>query len=277
MKHTLTPFGLPFVLLTVWGASALPNPDRFVRQGNEAFAQGDYATATDWYTQAEERTQDPGLVAFNEATALYQLGQFREAALRYRRCREDAEGPRLARLLFNLGNCLVQEGQGHNPARLREAIAAYQQCLAQPSADANLADDARHNLELARLLWLRARAGKEGSEDANPEDTDDPRSPGNKNEQEGLTPEMAKPDAAGRPGSSPDAAGDAKASAARADQTPPPGKGNLPPVPDQDDLVPLSPEDAAAYLKQAAVRILRDREEYRRRPVPAPSPNVMDW
>jgi hypothetical protein len=278
MKLLVSLFGSVFALLALWSKGALPAPDDLVRHGNAAFERGDFATATDSYAQAEDRTHDPGLVAFNEATVLYQLGQYREAELRYRRSREDAVGTRLARLLFNLGNCLLQQDQGRGPARLREAIKLYQQCLEHPDADANLVEDARHNLELARLLYLKAKAGKEGSEEANAEENpEDPRSNGNKDERDGLMPESANPDPRGRPGSSADAAGDAKAAAARADQSPPPGKGNLPPVPDQDDLVSLSPEDAAAYLKQAAVRILRDREEYRRRPIPAPAPNVLDW
>jgi hypothetical protein len=275
MKHRLWKLGCLVALLAVSGAAVPPDPDVLVRQGNEAFDRGDFAAATDSYARAEERTQDPGLVAFNEGTALYQLGQFRDAELHYRRCREDAEGPRLTRLLFNLGNCLLQQEQGRNPARLREAIRLYQQCLEQPNLDANLADDARHNLELARLLWLQAKAGKQGSQEESEENPDDPRS-GGKNEQEGLNSELANQDPLGRPGSSADPAGDTKG-ASRTDQTPPPGKGNLPPVPDQDDLAPLTPEEAAAHLKQAAQRILHDREDYRRRPLPAPAANVMDW
>ena len=94
---------------------------------------------------------------------------------------------------------------------------------------------------------------------------------------EGASPEMANLDPNGRPGAALDDAGAAKAGQARSESPPPPGKGNLPQVPDRDDLVPLSPEDTAAYLSQAATRILRDRQEYRRRAVPALAPSVMDW
>ena len=121
-------------LLAGLGAVLPPQPLQWVRQGNAAFARGEFLEAADLYAQAEERIPDPGLAAFNEATAFYQLGRYREAELYYRRCREDAEGPRLARLLFNLANCLVQQGQGSNAARLREAIGLYQQCTANSAA-----------------------------------------------------------------------------------------------------------------------------------------------
>src|SRR5262249_14680861 len=135
---------------------------------NTAFARGDYGLAVDLYGHAEERTIDPGLVAFNEATALYQLGHYREAELHYLRCQEDAAGPRLARLLYNLGNCVLKQRRP-SPLRLRQAIRHYEECLRQESTDAELAADARHNLEVARLLLQKARASQEGRNPAEEE------------------------------------------------------------------------------------------------------------
>jgi hypothetical protein len=60
-------------------------------------------------------------------------------------------------------------------------------------------------------------------------------------------------------------------------QSPPPGVGNLPPIPDQDRLMPMSPEDTTAYIRQVVERVRRERREHaRERSAPA-APNVKDW
>src|SRR5205085_3914789 len=119
-------------------------PDELTRRGNAALGD-DPAAALGWYNRAEERTTDPGLVAFNEAVALYRLGRYREAELHFRRCREDATGERLARLLAGLGNCLVRRSRGSDANLLDQAIGSYEACLAQADLDPSLADDVRHN------------------------------------------------------------------------------------------------------------------------------------
>src|SRR5262249_32613746 len=104
--------------------------------------------------EAEGRITDPGLAAFNKAAALYQAGLYRDAELAYRCCLEDASGARRTFALYGLGTALVQQGRERGAEVLREAIRAFQACLRQPDLSAELADDARHNLELAKLLAL---------------------------------------------------------------------------------------------------------------------------
>ncbi len=270
---------------TWFGVAALVTaPDRhsddLVRQGNAAFTRGDFTVAGACYTLAEERTLDPGLVAFNQAAMLYQQARFREAELHYRRCLEDAQGLRRTQARYGLGNCLVQQARSRDVRRLREAINLYERCLAEGSTDGTLILDARHNLELARLLLLQAKAHKEsnnpanedqGSETSRPEDKDADGRFGN--EQAGSQ----ALDAPGRTERAADAARDPNAAAAKANQQPSPGKGDLPPLPDEDELKSLPAEDTAEYLKQAATRIAKERRSYRERPVPPAPPNVKDW
>jgi hypothetical protein len=254
--------------------------DELVRQGNAAFARGDYAAAVDLYGRAEERTLDPGLVAFNEATALYQLGRYREAELHYLRSREDATGLRRARLLYNLGNCVLKQGRQHSSRRLHEAIASYEACLQQEGIDAELAADARHNLELARLLLQKAKSREEGKNSAEEEQ-------GNNNPQAderrtdvkpgGDDSSAVAPDPAGKVGPAAEQPGNRNTAQAKTNEQPPPGQGNLPPIPDEDELIAMTPEDAAEHLKKAASRIQQERREYRQRPVPAAAANVPDW
>src|SRR5207249_2654115 len=89
-------------------ASPALDAEQWLRLGNNAFERGAYPQALDCYARAEEFTTDPGLVALNEAAALYRLGRYREAELHYLRALEDATDARRARALLDLGNALVQ-------------------------------------------------------------------------------------------------------------------------------------------------------------------------
>src|SRR5262249_9368665 len=151
---------------------------------NEAFAQQDYESALRLFEQAETLALDPGLVSFNKAAAYYRLDRHKEAIESYRRCLGDDRAPpeRRTRAHFDLGNALLQYA-GDNPYTLAEAVAEYRACLHQPDLPASLRSDARHNLELAQLRWLKARAkappDKENPDDPNkatyPEDVPEKR------------------------------------------------------------------------------------------------------
>src|SRR5207237_98195 len=142
--------------------------DDLLRRANAAFERGEYDRAVALYERLEDRTADPGQVAFNEAAALYKLGRHRDAEHHYRRALEDAVGPRRSAALFGLGNSLVQQESLGAPA-LAEAVRRYEECLAL-GGDEPAPDDVRHNLELARLLWLQARADRKDSDKGGSDD-----------------------------------------------------------------------------------------------------------
>src|SRR5436305_129302 len=141
---------LLLVLAAVALVSATPDPEALdlVRQGNQAFARGHYNEAAALYRQAEERTTDPGLVAFNNAAALYKQGEYAEAENHYWLSLGDAgpaiegrlkrypnrdlpgalrkrAGDRLAPVLYNLGNCLLKRSDGSNPDLLEQAVVVF--------------------------------------------------------------------------------------------------------------------------------------------------------
>jgi hypothetical protein len=58
---------------------------------------------------------------------------------------------------------------------------------------------------------------------------------------------------------------------------PPPGLGNLPPVPDQAEPALLSATDAAAHLEKATRRIVDEGQAHRRERARPPSSGVRDW
>src|SRR5207245_17713 len=102
-----------FALLGVALVAATPHAaEDVIRAANAAFLRDDLAAADRLYAAAEERTADPGLVAFNRATVLFQKGEFRDAELHYSRVLDDRACPpeRAARAWFNRGTCLVRRG-----------------------------------------------------------------------------------------------------------------------------------------------------------------------
>jgi tetratricopeptide (TPR) repeat protein len=276
-------------LVALWGASAASPSDwqSLLLQGEAAYARGDYAAAAALFEQAGDRTTDPGLVAFDLAAAQYRLAVAsdadrvrlaREAEQSYRCCIEPGD-PRRPRALYGLGNALMLGAGDRDADALKAAVELYQQCLAEVSLDQELADDARHNLERARLLLLQippspAHTKDESSGDVPPKPrSSSQESPGaQKNPTRDPSTNVGKPDKNGDP-----AKPEKGTKPIDTDAPPPPGSGRLPPVPDGANLPPLTAEDAARHLELASQRIEEDYKAYRRAKAPAPAANVRDW
>ncbi|MBI3407778.1 MAG: VWA domain-containing protein [Planctomycetes bacterium] len=262
-------FLVPFALLLV-SAGSVPLVDQRLGHGNDCFAREDYEQALKFFDKAEEMAPDPGLVAFNKAATLYRLGRFREAEFHYQRTLDDevASAARKARAWFGLANSLVNQGGGRR--QLEAAIAAYRQCLSA-AADATLQADARYNLELARLLWIKAKAD-DSDDPENPKDS--PRDPKKTKDSELSKDEPKGKDNGKTPGVSKDAAG--KSEGAGKEKSDKASGGALTVLPDQEQLAPLSPQETEAHLDQLVERILRERRAHRRHAQVMPE-NVKDW
>ena len=256
--------------------------DELIRAGNAAVARGEYDRADDWYTAAEERTTDPGLVAFNKANALFHRERFDAAEKHYTRALDDADAPpaRRAAALYNRGVCLLKQG---GLDKLRAAIDSFSRCLDLPHVDQPLVADARHNLELAKVLWVAARA-KEAKKplpnDPPPDTPPDPRPErptlqpldpfgqqdqltGDRNAQAG-TPEAVR--------------GGAKGGNPLETNEKTPGKGSAPVVlPREDKLPDLSPQQMREYLEGLAARVAKDRRDTAALTAPPERPSVKDW
>jgi tetratricopeptide (TPR) repeat protein len=271
--------GLAIVLVS---AGPIPSPDDLVRAGNEAAARGDMDTAENLYQQAEERANDPGLVAFNKGTVLYRRGDFRRAELGFRRALGDAAIPanRRQRALYNLGNCLVREAGETDVKLLQAAIDSYELTLRE-TADEGLRADAGHNLEIAKLLWAKARARRPPNErDPDWDEPKDPsRPPADPNKKDdaasdgmGENAKSPEPSAKLEPGKGPDQGFAPK-------ETPKavPGQGNLPVLPDTGEVPSLSHEDAQAELKRTAARLQRERRKLREEATQGERVRANDW
>lgn len=268
--------------LAVAGAAPGELPEALIRRANAAFLAGDSETAESLYAAAEDRTGDPGLVAFNKGAVLFLKGEFHAAEVYYSRTLDDRACPpeRAAKAWFNRGVCLVR--RGGSAATYRSAIACFDRCIESKAGDAPLKANARQNLELAKLLWIEANKNATKPHSPNeppPEEQPDPGSapprngldpgqepgsePGPKKEQRPIP--MAVPGSTPKEG--PEAAGN-------------PIPGAVPnPQPVLDDGTPqkLSPEDSREHLRRAEVRLREERRALLRTLYGPDRPGVRDW
>ncbi|MFN4260112.1 MAG: hypothetical protein ACK4RK_12520 [Gemmataceae bacterium] len=275
----------PVLLAVLISASgvilAAAEPLALIQRGNLAFAEGDYATALELYEQAGEWADDPGWIAFNQGAVHYRQENYREAEQLYRACLEDATGSRRARALYNLGNCLLRQGGDTQPEVLRHAIDCFQQCQAHPASTPELREEARHNLELAKLLWVKAKAAQAkdpphspNSGESDPSDTKSPQPPPKNGTDSGTQPANGNQSPqVGEPVTHPQEQPRPMAS----DHQPPPGQGTLPIVPDTENVVPLPAADTAALLQQAAADILEEIRKHRLIRSATQHTNPLDW
>jgi tetratricopeptide (TPR) repeat protein len=235
-----------------------------LRRGNAAYERGDFDKAAGAYLEVEARTTDPGLVAYDKAAALYQKGQIRDAERAYRCALEDATGVRRACALYGLATALVRQSPERGAEVLRDAIRSYDSCLREPDVGAELAEDARHNLELAKILITLIPPkssdkpdNQRDEKEEQPKPPPEPRtSPESGLEQSG----QGKADARGeKQRVRKDQAKDAR----QTDEGSSGAGRELPPVPDQEDPAPMSPEDAHEHLKRAAARVLGEQREHK--------------
>jgi tetratricopeptide (TPR) repeat protein len=272
-----------FALLAVSAAPTAP-PDDSIRRGNTAFEAGEYNDALQFYRQAEERGTDPGLIAFNAATAYYQLNDFRRAEGHYRMALDDRAIPseRRARALYNLGNCLVKGAGEENLRALRDAVRCYELCL-DAGPDEGLRTDAAYNLEVAKLLWNRARSKAADPPPPNADDPPDapPKPPEPKKSEPPKTDDgPGKKEEAGKKELAPtkgekDGKAEAKAEMKKADGPP---RDLGPPVPpDTSEVEKQSPEDTVKALRVIEKRLHDERQRLRREAATPEAPSGRDW
>jgi len=263
--------------------SAAPprTPEDWERLGNTAFADENYAEAVRCYAQAQDRDTEPGRVAFNYGSTLFRMGKYRDAERQFR-CAVESTGPRdrLARSLYNLGTCLLQSSDGKDARRLAEAVDCFARCLKLAGLSAEAAADARHNLELAKVLWRAARGTSAAppendtshGDDDRPPDKPPETNPGNDPGSQPGTPDPRGNDqAVPTPG-----AGVGPKPMPVANQ-PHPGAGQMSPIPADQQAQPLPPREARELLRQAGERIIRERRALQRAAAGTEARGYPDW
>lgn len=257
-----------FLLIVLLIAAAPPSdpPDDLVRRANDALRAGNVAEADKLYAAAEERTADPGLVAFNRAAVLFEQNLYSQAERYYDRVLEDAACPpeRAARAWYNRGTCLLNRGGSADV--YRAAVACFENALDSPAADQEVRDRAPHNLELAKLRWnderrKNAKPNEQSPNDKPPPEQDQQSRPDSNKNDNGQEPDNAD----GKPGTQksgqqPQPGQPTKGDAPKGanEQNVPANNPNLRVLKDDQDVQKLSPEEAREYMKEAAKRRKRE-------------------
>jgi tetratricopeptide (TPR) repeat protein len=245
-------------------AAAPVASDELLRRGNDAASRQDYAEALKLYGQAEDRATDPGQVAFNEGVALYRDGQFDQAVKHFRLARQDATGRRQLWTAYNLAASLVQDAGDSNADKLSEAVSLFEECLRHDEAGEGLAADVRHNLELAKALWVKAKTRPAQPKDDRSHDDENSNPPPHKPEPvqqpDGSDPQSIANRGGGDRVRVPQGSGQEPI---KTNEQPSPGPGNLPVIPDSAELVPMSPDEAEAHLREASRKVLDEGRVYR--------------
>jgi len=139
MKKAAFTISLLLCLSSVISADDFSN---LATRGNDAYMQGDYKKALDYYHQAEvERPETPEL-DYNIGNALYKEEKYEEAKEKFEKSVVSDDIKRAADAHFNLGNVQYRMSDYQN------AILSYQNSLELNPDDI----DAKYNLELARKM-----------------------------------------------------------------------------------------------------------------------------
>ncbi len=149
------------LLLTVAAPARGGEYERFLREGNELYARGDYARAEEQYIKSREEKQDSAIARFNIGNTYFARQDYERAiehyleALNWVRADRELE----TRVRYNLATARVREsersiGDVTSPQKvqtglelLRQAITTYRDVL---EIDPDHAD-ARHNLAVCQL------------------------------------------------------------------------------------------------------------------------------
>jgi tetratricopeptide (TPR) repeat protein len=255
------------------------DPDDWEMRGNSAFQAGRYEEAIRCYAAAGERSHDPGRVAHNHAVALFNVGRYRDAE-RLFRCQLESTGnaDSRTRAFYDLGTCLLHAADGRDANRLAEAIDLLTRCTKIAGGDESLQANAHFNLEFAKQQWRRIRTDAPPPPERDPDANNDSAKPDQPDRNPGNEPgnQTGAPNGGGTPRAIP------QPGAAEGPQpipTPdrPPGAGTMSPIPDDEQLKPLPPNEARELLRQAGDRIVRERRALQRAGALSGSRSFPDW
>jgi tetratricopeptide (TPR) repeat protein len=277
-------------LAIVLAAAAPPfevSAEELIRQANAAFAREDFDESNRLYEAAEVVSADPGLVAFNRGAVMFKSQRYAEAARYYLLVLNDAACPpeRAAKAWYNRGTCLLRQS-GATTTVYRSAIACLERAFDSAAADAALKANARHNLELAKMLWNEARK-KENKQD-NPNNDLPPEDPRSEPPQRplGSDSQIGEPDGSDGGGGGtqvpkivqqPVAGAGMKATPSNGQAPAPGATGQIQPLEDKTNIQPLSPEETREHLRRTAERLRRDQQIMRMTLYGAERAGLHDW
>jgi hypothetical protein len=147
--------GLGLAALSLW----LVRGTDSTFQAREAFHRGNYAAAVRGFQDAAADCHDLPALAANQAAALFRMDRYDDADGRYRMAASGEDELRAAKAAYDRGNCALRQAcpteGAADEALLDQAAEQFRACLTHESnvrEGDKVFDDARHNLELTKLL-----------------------------------------------------------------------------------------------------------------------------
>lgn len=135
------------------------------RRANEAYEKGDYAAAEQAYLEAIRETPDDARLYFNLGNSLAQQGKFDEAVTAFEKFKDMSDSPEdRSKADYNIGNIFG------NQEKWDKAAEQFRQSLRQNPED----PEAKYNYELAnRLLQKQEQQEQQQQQDQNQQNQDD--------------------------------------------------------------------------------------------------------
>lgn len=146
------------------------------REANEAYRNGDYAKAEELYRKAIDSNPDNAKLYFNLGNALAEQGKAEEALRVFEEYKTMTENPQQRAMAdYNIGNLHIQSKQWD------KAIAAYKNALRYREAD----EDAKYNYELAlkKKKEQQQQQNQQNNQDQNQNQNQDQQQQQNQNQQ----------------------------------------------------------------------------------------------
>jgi len=153
IHHIIQNLIIALTLMMAFGLKAeAQNENKFIRRGNNAYADQDFKKAEIDYRKALDKNQSSAKGEFNLGTSLYQQEGYEESAKIYEKLAGRLQTPEAkAGAYHNLGNSLVQSQQ------YQPAIDAFKNALRINPNDA----DSKYNLEYARQMLQQQQQQKQ--------------------------------------------------------------------------------------------------------------------
>ncbi len=127
-------------LLVIFASSSFASVSSLVDNGNDAFNDGEYSKALEYYHEAEIEQPETPEIYYNQANALLKNGKYEDAIAKYDKALNTLDINLQANAYFNQGNGYFLQGD------YAKAIGGYENVLEIYPEDR----DAKFNLELAR-------------------------------------------------------------------------------------------------------------------------------
>jgi tetratricopeptide (TPR) repeat protein len=138
MKKTIT-----YLILLISFVLQAQEKDKFLPQGNEKFADKNYAEAEADYRLSQSKFKKKSIASYNLGTAIYRQNQTAEAKYQFVKAIKDAKTKAEKHQAFhNLGNSFMKEKNYSN------AVEAYKNALRNDPTD----EETRYNFALAKKM-----------------------------------------------------------------------------------------------------------------------------